>query len=54
MKDIFVLVCVVALAIINPLLILWALNTVFPALNIPYNFFTWAGVLILAKVCGGK
>ena len=32
---------------IGPLLTLWALNTLFPMLNIPYDFTTWCAVVIL-------
>ena len=41
---------VVAIAVVlalGPLLSLWALNTLFPALDIPYDFSTWAAVAIL-------
>lgn len=41
---------VVAIAVVlalGPLLSLWALNTLFPALNIPYDFSTWAAVAII-------
>lgn len=39
----------VVVMIAGPLLTLWALNTLFPALNIPYNFSTWAAVAILGE-----
>lgn len=45
-----ILGAVVAIAVVlalGPLLTLWALNTLFPALNIPYDFSTWAAVAIL-------
>jgi len=41
------IVVVAILVAIGPLLTLWALNTLFPALNIPYDFSTWASVVIL-------
>lgn len=46
---VFALLIVIAiLAIIfGPLAILWSLNTLFPILAIPYNFYTWASVVIL-------
>lgn len=50
MKDIFVLVLIIGLIILGPLLILWALNTLFPLLGIPYTFWTWAAACILAGV----
>lgn len=50
MKEVFVLIMVIGLVILGPLLILWALNTLFPALGIPYTFWTWAAAGILAGV----
>ena len=32
---------------IGPLLVIWSLNTLFPALAIPYTFWTWLAALIL-------
>jgi hypothetical protein len=26
---------------------IWALNTLFPVLNIPFNFYTWAASMII-------
>jgi hypothetical protein len=38
----------VVLAIIfGPLVILWALNQLFPVLAIPYNFWNWLAVVVL-------
>jgi hypothetical protein len=42
------LVLLVALIIaIGPLLTIWALNTLFPVLAIPYTFWTWLAVIFL-------
>jgi hypothetical protein len=41
------IVLVVFLICVGPLLVIWALNTVFPVLAIEYTFWTWLGVLIL-------
>jgi hypothetical protein len=38
---------VVALIIAGPLLLIWALNTLFPVLAIPYTIWTWVAALIL-------
>ena len=38
---------VVALIIAGPLLLIWALNTLFPVLAIPYTIWTWLAALIL-------
>lgn len=53
MKIIFKLilgitVLVMAIAV-GPLLILWALNTLFPVLAIPYTWQTWAAAFILSS-----
>jgi len=36
-----------AIIIVGPFLTIWALNTLFPALNIAYTFDTWAAVVLL-------
>lgn len=41
-----------ALILIGPLLTIWALNTLFPVLAIPYTFWTWAAALILGSLIG--
>jgi len=38
---------VLTLAALMPLAVIWALNTLFPALAIPYNFWTWLATLVL-------
>ena len=47
MRDLLVIVVVFALIVIGPLATLWALNTIFPALAIPYNLDTWCAVIVL-------
>jgi hypothetical protein len=46
-KIIVGIVLIVVLVAAGPLLVIWALNTVFPALAIEYTFWTWLAVLIL-------
>lgn len=41
---------VIALIILGPLITIWALNTLFPALAIPYTIWTWLSVLVLGGV----
>lgn len=47
------IVGIVALVVIlitaGPLLIIWALNTLFPVLAIPYTVWTWLAALILGS-----
>ena len=42
------IVLIVALIAVGPLVLLWALNTLFPALAIPYTFWTWLAALVLS------
>jgi hypothetical protein len=44
----------VVLVVIGPLLTLWALNTLFPSLEIPYTLETWFAVAILHGVLHTK
>lgn len=50
MKDLsigFWVLVLIGLVILGPFLTLWALNTLFPVLAIPYGFDTWVATLIL-------
>jgi hypothetical protein len=47
-KIIALVVLIIAILIVGPLLTIWSLNTLFPALAIPYAIETWAAVVILA------
>ena len=38
---------VLAMITLAPLLVIWSLNTLFPALAIAYSMQTWAAVLII-------
>ena len=49
-KLIIALVIALFLVAIGPLITIWALNTLFPALAIPYSFDTWLAVVIIAGV----
>jgi hypothetical protein len=48
-----VVILVVALVILGPLAIIWALNTLF-GLGIAYTFWTWLAVLVLSATIGGN
>ena len=43
---------IVVLITIGPLLTIWALNTLFPVLVIPYTIWTWAAALLLGSLIG--
>ena len=47
------LVLVVIVIIAGPLLSIWALNTLFPVLAIPYTFDTWLAMLLIGSVFRG-
>ena len=42
------LAVIVLIIIVGPLLGIWALNTLFPALAIPYTLETWFAVFLLS------
>ena len=43
-----------AIILFGPLFTVWALNTLFPALAIPYTFYTWLAVLVLGAALRTK
>lgn len=49
LAALFIFIAIVAVFIIaGPLLLLWALNTLFPALAIPFTFWTWLAAFLLS------
>lgn len=48
MSGFIVVVIILAFIIAGPLVMLWALNTLFPALVIPYTFWTWLAAFLLS------
>jgi len=48
MKYIFFIALIVALVIAGPLAFIWALNTLFPVLAIPYCFETWLATILVS------
>jgi hypothetical protein len=53
-KLILLLSFAVFMVIIGPCATIWALNTLFPSLNIVLSFDTWAAALILGAVVSGQ
>jgi hypothetical protein len=47
MKVVLLIALIVLVVVIGPLATIWALNTLFPIVNIPYSFDTWAAALLL-------
>ena len=52
-KLIFWVSVIVAIVITGPLLSIWALNTLFPVLVIPYTCDTWSAMLLIGGVFRG-
>lgn len=46
-KIILVVLFIIGLVVLGPILTIWAVNTLFPALAIPYTLETWAAVVLL-------
>jgi len=50
-KDIITIIAVLAFAVLavifGPLATIWAVNTLFPLLAIPYNFYSWLAVVVI-------
>ena len=42
-----VIALLVVLVAIGPIVVIWALNTLFPILAIQFTFYTWLAVVIL-------
>ena len=53
-KEYFWLVLIVIIVIVGPLLSIWALNTLFPVLAIPYTIQTWAAVMLVGGLFRGS
>jgi hypothetical protein len=47
MRQLLVAIIVALLIVLGPMAIIWSLNTLFPALAIPYNLDTWCAVVVL-------
>lgn len=41
------LALIIGLFLLGPLLVIWALNTLFPVVNIDYTWQTWIAVIII-------
>lgn len=47
LKIAFYVLLIIVLLIVGPLITIWALNTLFPVLAIPYTFWTWLAMMVL-------
>lgn len=41
---------IIFFVIFSPFAFIWALNTLFPALKIPFNFYTWLASLLVTGI----
>jgi hypothetical protein len=46
-KIVLFILFVVFIVLIGPLLTIWALNTLFPVIAIPYSLETWAATVLI-------
>lgn len=49
----FAVAIVVLIIVFGPIATIWSLNTLFPALEIPYTFETWCAAVVLGSVIQG-
>lgn len=54
MKYFLIVLAVIVLVAIGPLLTIWSINVLFPALAIPYSLETWAAVIILGGLFNAR
>ena len=52
-KIVLMIAFVFLVIVFGPIVTIWSLNTLFPALAIPYSLQTWSAVIILGGVLGG-
>jgi hypothetical protein len=54
LKLILVIAFILFLVVVGPILTIWSLNTLFPALAIQYTFETWLAVVLLGSLFKSK
>jgi len=47
LKIVLLGLLIIVLVAFVPLAVVWALNTLFPVVAIPYNFYSWLAVVVL-------
>lgn len=47
LNVILLIALIIFLVVIGPFLSIWALNTLFPVLAIPYTFDTWCAAILI-------
>ena len=51
---VFMIALIIVVVAIGPLATIWAFNTLFPSLNIPYTIETWVAVVIIGAFTRAK
>ena len=51
-KLLVLVLMILALIVVGPIATIWALNTLFPVLAIPYTLETWAAAIVLGGLVG--
>jgi hypothetical protein len=46
-KIILFILLVLVILVLGPFLTIWSMNTLFPALSIPYTFDTWCATVLM-------
>ena len=54
MKYLLIIGFVVLILILAPVATIWSLNTLFPALAIPFAFDTWCAAVLLSGIVSGN
>jgi hypothetical protein len=49
----FAIAFIIFAVVFGPFITIWALNTLFPVLAIPYTFETWAAVIVIHATLRG-
>ena len=52
-KVTILLILLFVLIIVGPIVTIWALNTLFPVLAIPYTIETWLATAVIAQIFRG-
>jgi len=47
LRIVFYALLIIAIVVYGPLATIWALNTLFPVLSIPYTFYSWLAVIVM-------
>jgi hypothetical protein len=54
LKLSLIVIAIIAILVAGPILMIWSLNTLFPALAIPYNLNTWAAAVLLGGLFNAR